>query len=97
MPQLIITEDAALGIQRCRRFLQNREPQAVRHAAGTISESLALLESNPYAGRPLNDQPELKELVIPFGDSGYVGLYRYEPERDAVYLLAFRHQKEAGY
>lgn len=41
--------------------------------------------------------PELRELVIAFGDSGYVALYRHEPAVDAVYILAFRHQKEAGY
>ena len=40
---------------------------------------------------------ELRELVIAFGDSGYVALYRHEPADDAVYVLAFRHQKEAGY
>jgi hypothetical protein len=39
----------------------------------------------------------MRELVIGFGDSGDVALYRYEPDTDAVYVLAFRHQKEAGY
>ena len=46
---------------------------------------------------PLPEMPELRELMIPFGDSGYVALYRHEPSDDAVYVLAFRHQKEAGY
>ena len=40
---------------------------------------------------------ELRELVIAFGDSGYVALYRYVATEEAVYVLAFRHQKEAGY
>jgi hypothetical protein len=35
--------------------------------------------------------------MIGFGDSGCVALYRYDPTLDAVYVLAFRHQKEAGY
>jgi hypothetical protein len=35
--------------------------------------------------------------VIEIGDSGYVLLYRHEEADDAVYLLALRHQKEAGY
>ena len=48
-------------------------------------------------GRPLPDMPELREWVIAFGDSGYVALYRHEPADDRVYVLAFRHQKEAGY
>ncbi|MCE4282545.1 hypothetical protein LYZ84_22265 [Xanthomonas hortorum pv. pelargonii] len=41
--------------------------------------------------------PELRELVIAFGYSRYVALYRHESTADAVYVLAFRHQKEAGY
>ncbi len=56
-----------------------------------------MLETAPDIGRPLPDMPEVRELVIAFGDSGYVALYRHEPAPDAVYILAFRHQKEAGY
>jgi hypothetical protein len=41
--------------------------------------------------------PELRELLIAFGNSGYVALYRHELADNAVYILAFRHQKEAGY
>jgi hypothetical protein len=56
-----------------------------------------LLETQPAIGRPLPDYPELRELILPFADAGYVALYRYEPADDAVYVLAFRHQREAGY
>ena len=48
-------------------------------------------------GRPLDDQPELRELVIGFGKAGYVALYRHVEGEQAVFVLAFRHQKEAGY
>ena len=66
--------------------------------AGTaIERQLLLLETAPEIGRPLDLQPELRELVIGFGEAGYVALYRYVPDEGAVYVLAFRHQKEAGY
>jgi ParE toxin of type II toxin-antitoxin system, parDE len=39
----------------------------------------------------------MRELVIPFGERGYVALYRYEAEADLLYILAFRHQREGGY
>ncbi|CAE6939421.1 protein of unknown function [Pseudomonas marincola] len=55
------------------------------------------MEGGPEVGRPLSELPELRELIIEFGDSGYVALYRHEREDDAVYVLAFRHQKEVGY
>ena len=58
---------------------------------------MLLLETAPTIGRPLREQPDLRELVIGFGDAGYVALYRYAENDQAVFVLAFRHQKEAGY
>ncbi|MCU7920179.1 MAG: type II toxin-antitoxin system RelE/ParE family toxin [Candidatus Thiodiazotropha sp. (ex Epidulcina cf. delphinae)] len=97
MPRLIITEGAGRGLERCRQFLALKSPQASRRAAQTIEQQLMRLETMPDMGRPLSEQPELRELVIGFGNSGYRALYRYEPDQDKVYLLAFRHQREAGY
>ena len=97
MPRVIITEGAAQGLERCRRFLTEKNPQACRRTAQVISQQFTLLETNPEIGRPLVDLPELRELVIGFGVSGYIALYRHELGSNAVYILAFRHQKEAGY
>lgn len=97
MPRLIVTEGAAPGLERCRRFLAERNPAASHRAAAAIARHFALLESTPAIGRPWADDHLLRELVIPFGDSGYVALYRHEAAEDAVILLAFRHQREAGY
>jgi plasmid stabilization system protein ParE len=97
MPRIVVTEAAARGIERCRGFLSNKNPQASRRAGQAIGRQLTLLQANPEIGRPVPDRPELRELIIGFGDSGYVALYRHEASTDAVYVLAFRHQKEAGY
>lgn len=82
---------------RCRRFLAAKPPEAARRAGQAIERQLLLLEKTPDMGRPLPELPELRELAIAFGDSGYAALYRHEPADDRVYVLAFRHQKEAGY
>jgi plasmid stabilization system protein ParE len=97
MPRLIITEGAALGLEGCRAFLQDKNAQAAKRAGQTIAASLALLETTPQMGRPFDIDAALRELSIAFGDSGYVALYRFDPNADAVYVLAFRHQREAGY
>ena len=97
MPRLIITEGAAQGLERCRLFLVDKGPQIARRAAQAIERQFARLEEGPEVGRPFPELPELRELIIEFGDSGYVALYRHERGDDAVYVLAFRHQKEAGY
>ena len=97
MPRVIITQGAANGLERCRLFLAEKNPQAARRAGQAIERQFSLLETNPDIGRPLDDLPELRELIVAFGESGYVALYRNELESDTAYVLAFRHQKEAGY
>lgn len=97
MPQVIITEGAAQGLERCRRFLAEKNPQAAKRAGQAIERQFALLETEPGVGRPFDDFPEFRELVIPFGDTGYVALYHHAVNADSIYVLAFRHQKEAGY
>ena len=97
MPHVIITAGAAQGLERCRRFLADKSPEAAQRAGQAISRQFRLLQDAPAMGRPLSEEPDLRELVIGFGDSGYVALYRYEPDDDAVYVLAFRHQREAGH
>nr|WP_262377481.1 type II toxin-antitoxin system RelE/ParE family toxin [Pseudomonas veronii] len=84
-------------MERCRRFLADKDPLVARRAAQAIECQLACLEESPEVGRPFPDLPQLRELIIEFGDSGYVALYRYERIDDTAYVLAFRHQKEAGY
>ena len=97
MPRLIITAGAVTGLERCRTFLTNKNPSAARNAAGAIKRYFELVTVEPHMGRPLEDLPELRELVIPFGGAGYVALYRFDILNDTVYVLAFRHQREAGY
>jgi toxin ParE1/3/4 len=60
-----------------------------------IIEALNVLEHNPMIGRPLNN--DKRELVIGRRSHGYVALYRYVAEVDAVFVLAIRSQREAGY
>ena len=85
------------GLERCRHFLTAKGPDVARRASQAIERQFLLLETSPAIGRPFPDIPELRELVIHYGDSGYVALYRHEPTADIVFVLAFRHQKEAGY
>ncbi len=97
MPRLIITEGAALGLERCRTFLADKSPLAPERAGRAIASCLRLLQTTPAMGRPFDGDDHLRELPIPFGESGYIALYRFKPEAYAVYVLVFRHQREAGY
>ncbi|WP_306835618.1 type II toxin-antitoxin system RelE/ParE family toxin [Neorhizobium huautlense] len=84
-------------MERCRQFLVKAgAPSSVR-AIKTIAHHFSMLEQSPEIGRPASGTESLRELLIPFGHSGYVALYRFHPAEDIIYILAFRHQREAGY
>ncbi len=59
-----------------------------------IMAAIGMLERNPLIGRPAGDN---RELIIGKDARGYVALYRYIDALDIVFVLALRHQREAGY
>lgn len=97
MPRLILSWEAKTGLERCQSHLKTRNPEASRRASETIRRAFRNLRVHPEIGRPFDRDLSQRELVIPFGDSGYTALYRFDAVSDAIVILAFRHQKEAGY
>ena len=97
MPRVIITENAALGLECCRRFLAEKDISATRRAGQIIEKQFSQLETKPESGRPIENHIELRELIISFSNAGYVALYHHSVANDSVIILAFRHQKEVGY
>jgi len=96
MPQLIWSPAALRDIDRLYRFLVDKNPVAARRAVKSIREGMNILETQPAAGRPVQDMdPAFREWFITFGGSGYVALYRLDGEQAVV--LAVRHQREAGF
>ena len=85
-------------VQRLYDFLAEKDIDAAKTAAALILKQADLLEKFPQAGRPAEDlEPEHREILIPFGGSGYVLLYHFAESGDAVTVLAARHQKDVGY
>lgn len=66
-------------------------------AMDAIERSLLVLEEFPFACRKVEPfNPFLRELIIDFGNSGYVALFEIVDNRE-VLLLAVRHQREDDY
>ena len=84
-------------MERCRRFLQTKSPGAAEKAAKEIKRQFKLLEGSPELGRPVPRTSDVRELTIGFGASGYVALYHHRRGDDVILILAFKHQREAGY
>lgn len=82
-------------LERLTDFLIESDLSAAAETLGLIEEAVDLLIRHPLIGRPV--EYALRELVISRGNTGYVALYSFEEDQDAVLILAIRHQREAGY
>ena len=98
MPPVIWSPRALFGVQRAYRFLAEKYQATANAMAMLLFKHAEILEKFSSSGRPATDlDPEHRELIIPFGASGYVLLYHFDKDRAAVTVLAVRHQREVGY
>ena len=61
-----------------------------------IKNGVAFLTSSPFACRKVGSSSFIRELVIPFGHTGYVALFEIV-DSDTVIIGAIRHQREDDY
>lgn len=93
--RVVVTEDALFDLERIVQFLSEGGHAESGDALAAILDAIQVLERHPLIGRPVDGT--LRELVISFGRTGYVALYRFRPALPRVEILAVRHQREAGY
>jgi len=92
----VVYSGRALGhIERAFGFLRGEDPRAAVNAVAAIRSAVEHLAAHPLAGRRVSG--ELRELVISYGATGYIALYRFVVARDEVRVLALRHQRELGF
>lgn len=60
------------------------------------SAVVSQLATTPFSFRKAGKSPTRRELIIPFGATGYVALYEIEGPATVV-VLAVRHQREEDY
>lgn len=95
MPQVVYSARALADLERAFEFLAETDPSTAVQAAEAIRTAVELLATHPLIGRPRDSG--LQELVISYGRTGYLALYRYLPARNQVRILAVRHQRELDY
>ena len=95
MAQVVYSENALDNIERAFAFLVEHHPDAAVAAAPAIGEAVETLSNHPLIGR--NIAGDLRELVISYGKTGYVALYRFLPAQDQIRILAMRYQRELDY
>jgi plasmid stabilization system protein ParE len=92
---VVYSKRALDHIERAFQFLRDKNQQAAQNAVTAIRSAVDNLAAHPLVGRRI--EGELRELIISYGHSGYVALYRFVISADEVRILAIRHQREVGY
>ena len=93
--QVVYSRNAIANLERAFDLLAMNDPEVAGAAGKAIQSAIEALVQHPLIGRPVEGRP--RELVISFGRTGYVALYRFVPARDEVRVLALRHQRELDY
>ncbi len=95
MATVVYSARALSHLERAFRFLTGENPDAAVAAAEAIRSAVENLAAHPLLGRRVHG--DIRELVISFGRTGYIALYRFVVPQDEVRVLAIRHQREIGF
>ena len=96
------TREAAEDLERLYDFVLERELrregdlELATRAIEAIENAIAALSVSPFTCRKAGVDPFIRELVIPFGGSGYVALFEIDASNSIV-IAAVRHQREDDY
>jgi plasmid stabilization system protein ParE len=76
-------------------FLLEHDQVTAMAAAEAITNAIDTLKNHPLIGRCI--EGDIRELIISYGKTGYVALYRFIPMHEQIRILAIRHQRELNY
>ena len=75
--------------------LHRETPDAAVAGADAIRSAVENLAIHPLLGHRVHG--DIRELVISYGQTGYIALYRFVVTKDEIRILALRHQREIGF
>lgn len=95
MSRIVLSPELRQDLDRIFNFLFEYAPESASARILSILNAIDVLQSSPLIGRPAGFGQ--CELIISTGASGYLALYRFDPQQDTVYVLAVRSQRERDY
>jgi plasmid stabilization system protein ParE len=91
------TPEAKGDLVRLYAFLIEQDLHAAEEALDALSRGIDFLRQFPFSCRKATPENSLlRELLVPFGHSGYVALFEIE-DQNIITILAVRHQREDDY
>ena len=95
MATVVYGAKALLDLPRLFEFLAQHDQTSAVASATAIRSAIEMLALHPLVGRKVGG--DVRELVISYGRTGYLALYRFVPALEVVRILSIRHQREIGY
>lgn len=101
--RVLLTREAEADLERLFDVVLERELardggdlELAGEAIVAIRAGVMTLKTSPFTCRKAGPSPFLRELIIPFGDSGCVALFEIV-DPSTVVVAAVRHQLEDDY
>jgi len=97
---LVIAQSAKDDLERLHSFAADIDPDMAEGTLKTIKSAFEILTRHPHTCRKVQSADlsncALRELVIRFGNTGYLALFELVDEEFALVLIV-RHQRESDY
>lgn len=101
--QVVFSREADEDLQRLFDHALDRELNSPTgdldipaRAIESVRQSCQFLTHSPFSCRKVSESAFVRELIIPFGGSGYVALFEIVNSQQVV-IGAVRHQHESDY
>ena len=94
MSHIKLSEQARIDLSRLYDFLAKYDIPIADRATETIIAAFGVIGQLPMGCPFLPNQKDLRKLVIPFGESGYIAFYNYNPITDTSTITKIKHQRE---
>jgi toxin ParE1/3/4 len=92
--KLIVSQAAIADLARLQAFLAGKDRAASDRAVAALIAAIESLDTFPERGRPCGTL-NFRELIVPFGRSGYVLRYAYSAAKDEIVVIRIWHGREA--
>jgi plasmid stabilization system protein ParE len=101
--QVVFSREAENDLERLFDFVFERELNSPTgnlelplKAIEAIRQACQFLKISPFSCRKAEASPFARELIVPFGSTGYVVFFEIR-ESSRVHIGAVRHQRESDY
>jgi plasmid stabilization system protein ParE len=89
---ILFSSEAVSDIERIRKFLEIRNPDAAARAIDAIWAALEQVKHFPKIGKPIKDC-HIRQIIVRFGQRGYIVRYSIQPN-EVIFVTRIWHGLE---